>query len=174
VTKRKAPTEEERDEAVIKATEAGYKVIPPQVDLAIKLALRGYPQPAIAKQLGVAAPTVELWMRKYRAYVDAQVEQLLTVEELIAPLVPDAIRTYRETLADPKTKVGVRLAAARDVLDRSMGKPVQRVVSDERARIEVVFRTIGAGADGAIQNADDPDTGDDAGGDQPAGDLLHE
>ena len=132
-------------------TDKGLLIIPPSVDLAVKLALKGWDYSKIASEIGVSTKTVTNWMSRYRDYVDAQIRNSLTVEELINPLIPDAVRAYKSALNDPKANQFAKMNAAKDVLDRAMGRPVQRILSDENKKIEVVFRTVGAGEEEDVQ-----------------------
>jgi len=60
--------------------------------------------------------------------------------------ITKAVQVLREIMNDPKAKAADRIAAAREMLDRSCGKPVQ---ADLLERIEGIEQQLGIAADGA-------------------------
>lgn len=69
--------------------------------------------------------TIADWLRRYPDAVSEAVRGLTDPREAMRDMLPAALKVLREIL-DAEDEPAVRLAAARDVLDRHFGKAVVR------------------------------------------------
>ena len=124
--------------------------IPPAVVLAAEMIARGRTDKDVAATLRVSPATVGRWRHQYIAYMEQQSLIQVTIEDMLSPLVPKAIRTMSEILDDPNTDPSTRQRTAADILDRKGGKPTQKIVTDEHKEFKLVYEIISSEPRGHI------------------------
>lgn len=99
--------------------------LPAAMQVAIRHSARGMTGVEIAHRLGKGDDTIRRWLHSHPDAVDEAVREMVDPADFVRPMVPAALRALREILDAPE-EPSVRLAAARDVLDRNFGKPPVR------------------------------------------------
>lgn len=60
-----------------------------------------------------------------------------TAEEMLDYLIPTAIKALHDVLVDPMAPAGARVSAAREILDRTKGKPLPAMEKDEPEPVQL-------------------------------------
>lgn len=106
----------------------------------IAMRARGLPWAEIERRTGRDADTCKRWCLAYPELVEAEVRKFTSPEELLAPIVPDAIRVLREIVNDEDVEPSVRLSAIKDTLDRAFGKvPVRQQGDGGPINVTITF-----------------------------------
>lgn len=128
-------TEDEWNQAVQK--DVNY-----QQRLAIYMLAWGMPNVKVAQSIGSNPSTIVEWKKNpvFLQEVSALQMEIFGRDPVkaIKNLIPSAIGRVAETMNDEKVKAQTRLSAAQDILDRGMGKAVQKVNIEETSLRKVI------------------------------------
>ena len=116
--------------------------VPPAVVIAAEMVARGRTNEEIASTLRVSPATVGRWRKQYISYIEQQVIVKATIEDMLDPLVPKAVRTMSEILDSPDVDPSTKQRTAADILDRKGGKPTQKIVTDEHKEYKLIYEII--------------------------------
>lgn len=104
--------------------------INPKQELACHMLAIGMKQSEVAKQVGATASTIRSWQcREDLAFLIKQLQWRIFGKDPKArfdSLMHAAIDALREIVTDSKIKPSARIAAAKEILDRSLGKAEQK------------------------------------------------
>ena len=110
--------------------------------VAAQLKAKGWTNVNIAEHVTKNEVTISRLFRDHPELIEWGIQKCSNPEAIFYPLIPRASEVYREVLdLDPQDAAThkVRTEVARDVFDRSFGKPVQRNITDSRGHITIEF-----------------------------------
>jgi hypothetical protein len=110
----------------------------PDVQSTIRWAARGIPKKEIAQRLSCNPATVARRLQAYPEAVSEAVRELVDPNDVLRPMLPQALTAIREILESPED-ASTRLRAAQDLLDRLYGRPVVRQQTEMLADIHIQF-----------------------------------
>lgn len=103
---------------------------------------RGRTNQAIAEELERPVGTIISVFKKHPELVEWGIQQVVNPEKMFTPLLSKAAQVFVEVLdLNPQDAAThkVRVDVARDVFDRTYGKPIQRNITDTRGHITIEF-----------------------------------
>jgi hypothetical protein len=96
--------------------------------------------------------------RRIEAFPEAvseAVRELVDPQDVLRPMLPQALTAIREILESPED-ASARLRAAQDLLDRLYGKPIVRQQTELLADIRIVFADASPDAGSAVRRVATP------------------
>jgi hypothetical protein len=86
----------------------------------------------ILNQVDVAQAVEQIQSRSWDKHLKSRLESL----------VPEAVQTMVQIMRDPEARASTRLDAAKGILDRSLGKPIQQIELEEKRGIRELFEAL--------------------------------